>query len=91
MTDILWPKVPEELSTEAQDLIANLLHSEPAHRPTVAAIKAHAFFASVDWDHLRERPAPFVPRPSDNMDTSYFDCASGARCSARSLPAQVVV
>ena len=27
----------------------------------------------VDWEHLSEQEAPFVPRPDDASDTTYFN------------------
>ena len=62
------------MSPEAQDLIQQLLSPDPRMRPNAAAVKAHPFFAGIDWEHLRDQPAPFVPRPSDQTDTSYFEC-----------------
>ena len=36
-------------------------------------VKAHPFFAGVDWKNLREQEPPFTPAPSDDLDTSYFE------------------
>ncbi|CAJ0754462.1 15297_t:CDS:10 [Entrophospora sp. SA101] len=82
---IQWP--PEELlSPQAKDLITTLLNQDPAKRPTVAEIKAHPFFHGIDWDHIRDQPAPFVPNPEDEQDTSYFD-ARNNRADIRRLSA----
>ena len=35
-------------------------------------IKSHAFFRGVDFDSLRRIPAPFEPRLTSNIDTTYF-------------------
>jgi hypothetical protein len=39
----------------------------------VDQIKRHPFFASVDWDKIREMEAPFVPQLDSDIDTKYFD------------------
>lgn len=36
-------------------------------------VKQHAFFAGIDWDHLRERKAPFIPALDSEIDAGYFD------------------
>lgn len=35
-------------------------------------IKAHSFFRGVDFDSLRRIRAPFEPRLTSNIDTTYF-------------------
>lgn len=35
-------------------------------------IKAHSFFRGVDFDCLRRIRAPFEPRLTSNIDTTYF-------------------
>lgn len=35
-------------------------------------IKSHAFFRGVDFDSLRRIRAPFEPRLTSNIDTTYF-------------------
>lgn len=35
-------------------------------------IKGHAFFRGVDFDSLRRIRAPFEPRLTSNIDTTYF-------------------
>ncbi|KAI5780483.1 kinase-like domain-containing protein [Geopyxis carbonaria] len=67
---------PEEiqLSPEAEDLIRNLITSVDKRlgRHGADEIKAHPFFAGVDWDSLRAISAPFRPNLSSITDTSYF-------------------
>ncbi|CAG8717156.1 18063_t:CDS:1 [Acaulospora morrowiae] len=83
--DIQWP--PEGfLSPEAKDLITKLLNQESEKRPTVAEIKAHPFFKGIDWEHIRQQEAPFVPNPEDEQDTSYFE-ARNNRADIRRLSA----
>jgi len=63
------------MSAEAQDLIRGLLHENPKERlgaRGAASVKAHRFFAGIDWSTLREQPAPFIPAASE-LDTSQFE------------------
>ncbi|KAI8851845.1 kinase-like domain-containing protein, partial [Chytridium lagenaria] len=71
-TDIQWPE--DEITGEAKDLVSRLLNPDPTTRLRAEGIKKHEFFRGVDWDNMREQPAPFIPTPSDNTDTSYFEC-----------------
>lgn len=63
-------------------------HSLIAHKDRRMAsldqVKQHPFFRGIDWDHLRERRAPFVPALDSEIDAGYFDDVS---CFALSLPA----
>jgi len=71
-----WPSVPEDMSYEAKDLIDRLLCEDPYHRlgfHGAEEVKAHPFFAGLDWDRLMEQKATFVPTCEDAEDTSYFD------------------
>ncbi|GBB94342.1 hypothetical protein RclHR1_23390001 [Rhizophagus clarus] len=72
------------LSAEAKDLITKLLNQDPEKRPSLPEIKAHPFFKDIDWDHIRQQPAPFVPNPEDEQDTSYFE-AHNNRADIRRL------
>ncbi|KAJ3031801.1 hypothetical protein HK097_005406, partial [Rhizophlyctis rosea] len=69
--EIEWPE--EGVSGEAKDLIIRLLNSDPKHRLRAEGVKRHFFFREVEWDTVREQPAPFIPAPVDMTDTSYFD------------------
>ena len=33
----------------------------------------HPFFKGVDWEHIRDRPAPYLPTIKTMYDTSNFD------------------
>eukprot|EP00004_Rigifila_ramosa_P011351 TRINITY_DN2412_c1_g1_i1.p1 TRINITY_DN2412_c1_g1~~TRINITY_DN2412_c1_g1_i1.p1 ORF type:complete len:1279 (+),score=181.61 TRINITY_DN2412_c1_g1_i1:509-3838(+) len=73
-----WPEPPNELSEEAVDLITRLLMPDPKKRLGAGPkgfedIQKHPFFAGIEWSTLIAQPAIFVPRPSDDADTSYFD------------------
>jgi len=64
----------------ARDLIERLLCSDRAKRlgaHGVEEIKAHPYFAGMDWEHLTDGDGPFVPQLSDAASTDYFD-ARGA-------------
>lgn len=73
--------MPQFLSPEAQSLLRALFKRNPVNRLGAAsnggvrAIKAHPFFASIDWEKLsaREVSPPFKPAVSANDDTLYFD------------------
>lgn len=41
-------------------------------RESAAEIKAHPFFAGIDWDNIRECEPPFVPQLRSIIDTAYF-------------------
>jgi hypothetical protein len=46
---------PSFLSTEAVDLIRNLMQKDPLKRLKVPEIKNHPFFRSINWEHLAKR------------------------------------
>ncbi|XP_004343089.2 Stk38l protein [Capsaspora owczarzaki ATCC 30864] len=70
---IFPPEVP--ISREAQDLITRLCTDADRRigREDVAEIMAHPFFVGVNWDHIRESPAPIDPGVRSIADTSNFD------------------
>jgi protein-serine/threonine kinase len=41
-------------------------------RESADEIKAHPFFAGIDWDNIRECEPPFVPQLRSITDTAYF-------------------
>ncbi|KAM5557119.1 putative serine/threonine protein kinase IRE [Rosa sericea] len=72
--DIPWPKVPEEMSKEAYDLIDQLLTENPVQRLGATGareVKQHTFFKDINWDTLARQKAMFIPS-TDAHDTSYF-------------------
>jgi len=82
-------EVPEDaaISTEARDLIFQLLAPEST-RLDIAGIKAHPFFADVNWETMRSAPeeeVPTVPKLGSKDDTTYFelDDLEGAEPRAR--------
>lgn len=60
---IAWPELPVEadVSASVKDLITRLLTPEIDQRYGAAEIKAHPLFAGVDWAHVYEREALYVP------------------------------
>ncbi|KAK9271012.1 hypothetical protein L1049_026600 [Liquidambar formosana] len=72
---IPWPRVPIDMSYEAQDLIERFLIHDPEQRLGAngsSEVKAHLFFKGVNWDTLALQKAAFVPHPDGADDTSYF-------------------
>eukprot|EP00826_Nyctotherus_ovalis_P043369 TRINITY_DN4558_c0_g2_i10.p1 TRINITY_DN4558_c0_g2~~TRINITY_DN4558_c0_g2_i10.p1 ORF type:complete len:787 (+),score=257.56 TRINITY_DN4558_c0_g2_i10:42-2363(+) len=66
----------DQISPEAADLIERFLEQDPKKRlghGGAEEVKQHAFFQGVNWDELRTMEPPFVPKPLDVTDTSYFD------------------
>jgi len=70
---IEWPEEEESLSEAAVETILALLHTEPAARADGVMVKAMELTKEVDWEHLGEQEAPFVPMPDDASDTTYFN------------------
>jgi protein-serine/threonine kinase len=65
---------PEEitLSAEAKDLILRLC-CDQKDRLGVKEIKAHPFFKDLQWEHVREGVAPFIPKIDYPEDTQNFE------------------
>ncbi|CAO2821033.1 unnamed protein product [Amaranthus hypochondriacus] len=73
--DIPWPKVPEEISFEAYDLINKLLIENPVQRlgaTGASEVKKHPFFKNINWDTLARQKAMFIPTTESAFDTGYF-------------------
>ncbi len=72
--------IPKKLSPEARDLLKQILRKEPTERigcrdGGVDELKAHPFFASIDWMQLyrKEIDPPFVPSTRQASDVSNVD------------------
>ena len=39
----------------------------------VNEIKAHPFFAGIDWKNLKKMPSPYIPEVKHDLDTTNFD------------------
>ncbi|XXG51528.1 hypothetical protein AAC387_Pa03g0071 [Persea americana] len=78
--DIPWPRVPEEMSYEAYDLINKLLIENPVQRlgaTGAGEVKRNPFFRNINWDSLARQKAAFIPVADDAYDTSYFTSRLG--------------
>ncbi|CAD8100127.1 unnamed protein product [Paramecium sonneborni] len=77
---INWKKtlvIPQEakLSPAATDLILRLM-TDASNRLGVNGvneIKAHPFFAGIDWKNLRSKVSPYIPEIKSELDTRNFD------------------
>lgn len=77
---IEWPEDEGEITAEARDLITKLLHNDPQERlggRGASEVKAHPFFAGLEWETLLNTPALFIPKVADSNDTSYFTPRAG--------------
>ncbi|KAH8808333.1 kinase-like domain-containing protein [Xylogone sp. PMI_703] len=63
-----------QLSPDAENLIRSLVCNSENRlgRGSADEIKNHKFFRGVDFDSLRRIRAPFEPKLSSNVDTTYF-------------------
>ncbi|KAF2733255.1 putative response regulator receiver RIM15p [Polyplosphaeria fusca] len=87
---IEWPEDEEVygISDEAKDLINNLMSLDPSKRLGANAddkyssggeeIRAHPWFADLNWESLRDDEASFIPAPENPEDTEYFDSRGAA-------------
>ncbi|CAL9736934.1 serine/threonine-protein kinase Sch9p [Monosporozyma servazzii] len=73
-------KFPRDiLSPDGRSFVKGLLNRNPKHRLGAIddgrELRAHSFFADIDWDALRQKkiPPPFKPHLSSETDTSNFD------------------
>lgn len=58
------------------DIIDQLLILDVDERLGTAgaeSVKDHAWFSSVNWDTIQDKPGPFCPTTGDIEDTTYFD------------------
>ena len=63
------------MSEEAYDLINKLLEPDPKKRlgcQGAEDIKNHLFFQDIDWENLRRKQAPVIPKSKEITDTSNF-------------------
>lgn len=74
---VRFPK--EVLSPEGRSFVKGLLNRNPKHRlgsvGDARELRAHVFFADIDWDLLKKKniPPPFKPHLTSETDTSNFD------------------
>ncbi|KAL7754002.1 Serine/threonine-protein kinase [Sorochytrium milnesiophthora] len=69
---LVWPPA---ISPTARSLLSGLIDRDPERRIGAAEVKAHPFFASIDWVQLvaRKVTPPFKPVVENSLDTSNFD------------------
>lgn len=73
------PKYPAYFSPLATDLISLLLKKDfikrLGHKGGAAEVKAHPWFAPINWDMLlaKKYDAPFIPKLSNNLGLLNFD------------------
>jgi len=70
-TLIFPPEVP--ISNVSRDLINKFCCDAENRYSNLTDIKLHPFFKGVDWEHIRDRPAPYQPTIRSIDDTSNFD------------------
>jgi serum/glucocorticoid-regulated kinase 2 len=71
-------RFPDDMDREARSLLQGLLNRDPKKRLGVngaGEIRAHPFFAQIDWKRLinKKYAAPFKPSAESATDTSNFD------------------
>lgn len=71
--ELLWPEGEEALSELAVEAVESILVLQAEHRPGAKEIESLPFFSGLDWSSIHNHPAPFVPRPDDITDTTYFN------------------
>ena len=75
---IHWPDLPEELdiSHDAKKFIVDLLQHDPITRLGSRGsdeVMKHPFLRDIDWSHLYETQAEYVPKEEDPLATANFD------------------
>ncbi|GAM27428.1 hypothetical protein SAMD00019534_106040 [Acytostelium subglobosum LB1] len=69
-----WDYLGQYFSPVAKDLLQKLL-CEPERRLTSQELKAHPYFADIDWDNIKNITPPFIPQVKSESDASYFSDA----------------
>ena len=73
---IEWHEDYWEISPEAKDFMQRLMTLDPTKRLGANGadeVKAHPFFAGIDWDKVTTTEAAFIPQVTDPESTDYFD------------------
>ncbi|TFK43655.1 hypothetical protein BDQ12DRAFT_643254 [Crucibulum laeve] len=74
--NIEWHEDWIEFSEESRDFMKALMTLDPNERLGSAGaeeVKAHPFFAGIDWDKVTTNEAAFIPQVTDPESTDYFD------------------
>ena len=61
------------LSARTWDLITRLVNAKAKRFRNIDEIYRHSYFHEVDFNSLRQQPAPFVPELEGETDAGYFD------------------
>lgn len=61
------------ISNVSRDLVNKFCCDAENRYSNLTDIKLHPFFKGVDWEHIRDRPAPYQPTIRSIDDTSNFD------------------
>ncbi|KAG6903488.1 hypothetical protein C0995_005511 [Termitomyces sp. Mi166 len=73
---IEWHEDWIDFSEEARDFMRRLMTLDPSERLGANGadeVKAHSFFASIEWDKVTTSEAAFIPQVTDPESTDYFD------------------
>ncbi|KZW04120.1 hypothetical protein EXIGLDRAFT_600010 [Exidia glandulosa HHB12029] len=73
---IEWHEDLIDYSPEARDFMERLLVTDPARRlgaNGATEVKAHPWFADIEWDKVMQSKAQFIPQVTDPESTDYFD------------------
>ncbi|KAF5390596.1 hypothetical protein D9757_002657 [Collybiopsis confluens] len=71
-----WHEEWVDYSAEARDFMERLLVTDPSTRlgaHGAEEVKAHPFFAGIEWDKVTATEAAFIPQINDPESTDYFD------------------
>ncbi|XP_021573885.1 serine/threonine-protein kinase MRCK alpha isoform X6 [Carlito syrichta] len=83
-----FPAQVTDVSENAKDLIRRLICSRE-HRlgqNGIEDFKKHPFFSGIDWDHIRNCEAPYIPEVSSPTDTSNFDVDDDCLKNSETMP-----
>jgi serine/threonine-protein kinase RIM15 len=73
---IEWHDEWVDYSSEARDFMQRLMTLDPTQRlgaNGAEEVKAHPFFAGIDWTKVTTSEAAFIPQVTDPESTDYFD------------------
>jgi serine/threonine-protein kinase RIM15 len=73
---IEWHEDWIEFSQESRDFMNKLMTLDPNQRlgsNGAEEVKAHPFFAGIDWEKVTTTEAAFIPQVTDPESTDYFD------------------